>query len=64
MTEATNLQCDGAGAGTPTFGVRLDGVVINGATAGSFQVQFAQAAQDNSDTKMKANSCLLGVRLA
>ena len=54
----------GLGAGTVACVGHFIGVVINGGTAGNFQIQFAQNTQDASDTKMKANSCLIAIKLA
>lgn len=40
------------------------GVIINGATAGNLQFQWAQDAAEASDTKVLAGSCLVATQLA
>ena len=53
----------GQGAGTVVMDL-LHGYVANGATAGNLQMQWAQATNDASDTKVLANSSLMLWRLA
>ena len=42
----------------------IKGIVINGATAGNLQLQWAQATANASNTIVLANSCLIANRLA
>jgi hypothetical protein len=52
----------GDGANRHTLGIR--GIYVNGANAGTVQLQFAQNTSDGSATTTKANSTLWAVRLA
>lgn len=42
----------------------IRGVIINGATAGNLQLQWAQSAAEVSNTKVLANSCIIAHKLA
>lgn len=57
------VSSGGAGAGT-NLPLVLKGVVVNGANAGTVQLQWAQNTANASDTKVKANSYVFARRLA
>lgn len=42
----------------------VHGLAINGANAGNLQLQWAQNTAEASNTVLKANSCLIGTKLA
>ncbi|MBU2051451.1 MAG: hypothetical protein KKH61_21080 [Gammaproteobacteria bacterium] len=50
-------------AGASVSGARLTALVINGANAGDFQLQWAQNSATVADTKMLAGSCLIAHKL-
>ena len=52
----------GAGAGVGVM-IVINAVVINGATAGNVQLQWAQNTAEVSNTKVLANSCICAVKL-
>jgi hypothetical protein len=54
----------GYGAGSPALGLIIRGIIVNGANAGNLQLQWAQNTADASDTKVKANSCIIAFKLA
>lgn len=60
LTSALNLG--GQGAGT-TVRAEITGVVINGGTAGDFQLRWAQLAAEVSDTKVLSDSYLIAHKL-
>lgn len=63
ITASGTAQADvGAGAGDKRA-VTIIGTVVNGATAGDLQLQWAQNTAEVSDTKVFANSILLAFRV-
>jgi hypothetical protein len=46
------------------YGIILKAIVINGATAGNLNFQWAQVTATAEDTKVLANSCLIAHKLA
>jgi len=50
--------------GTTQLPITIQGILVNGATAGNLQLQWAQNASDATATVMKAGSLLLARRLA
>jgi len=64
LTETNSDASWGTGAGTPRLRDILSIIVINDATAGNFQLQWAQNTAEASDTILKTNSCLIAHKLA
>ncbi len=52
-----------SGAGADSLG-SFWGILVNGATAGNLQLQWAQWVADSSDTKILTNSCIIATRIA
>lgn len=50
--------------GAPFLNNHTRGIIINGGTAGDFQLQAAQNSSDASDVKVKANSYILLTQLS
>ena len=63
LTEASTPAYATIGAGT-TIGLSLTGIAVVAGTAGNVQLQWAQNTANASDTIMRTNSCLIGMRLA
>ena len=69
-----NVVCDGfaslaatlllRGVGANEMPIFLTGIVINGANAGNFQIQWAQATAEVSDTKVLTNSYIIAHKMA
>lgn len=64
FNEGTTGTVLGIGAAVPSPSFLLLGIVQNGATAGDFQVQFAQQAANVSNTTLAIGSYLIRRRLA
>lgn len=62
VTAATAARVVGATTGA-YFEAILEGVIVVGATAGNFQLQWAQNVATAEDTTVKANSYLIATRL-
>lgn len=58
------IPFDVGGGGANYISMMLSGVVVNGATAGNVQLQWAQNTAEESDTKVLKNSCILAWKLA
>jgi hypothetical protein len=52
------------GLGSDALAIVMRCLVINGANAGNFQLQWAQLTAEVSDTIVKANSCIIAHKLA
>jgi hypothetical protein len=52
------------GDGANRHPLRIQGIYVNGANAGTVQLQFAQNTSDGSATTVKANSTVWAVKLA
>lgn len=61
--DGTETLAMGTG-GANVQGCTVEGVCINGATAGNLKLQWAQDTAGANDTKVLANSCLLVYRLS
>ena len=55
---------DVRGQGLAMINAILRGIIVNGATAGNLQVQWAQNTAEVSDTKVLTNSILIGHKIA
>jgi hypothetical protein len=54
----------GNGVGTARVSHVCIGIVVNGANAGNFQIQWAQNLAEVSNTTVNANSYIIGIKLA
>ena len=65
LASATAFVVDGLGVtdGTHNLITVIEGIVINGATPGNVQLQWAQNTAEATDTTVKAGSCLIAHRL-
>ena len=63
-TEPGGAAIDVRGQGIAMINAILEGIIINGATAGNLQVQWAQNTAEVSDTKVLANSLLIAHKIA
>lgn len=63
FTEVDNYTISGAGASTSSI-ASFYGVILNGSTAGNITLQWAQAVQNASDTKVMAGSYIIATKLS
>ena len=66
IPEAIKIETDSLSVGTSNLiqGIRVTAIVINGATAGNLNLQWAQNTATAEDTKVLTNSCLIAFKLA